>query len=695
MLEAVSLPIIEVGVIVLLALFAGLVMKRLNLASSLGYMIAGMALGPLFLKFLIPDQGIAPLFGEIGLLMLMFYLGLELSIKNFKQNGAVATILLALEFALFFVLGFALARFFGFNEIESLVVAAILPFSSTAVIVKFIIEKGWLEKTESRIAISTLVLEDFLSILVLVFLSSLQTHKSLNLLVLNAVLFTIAAFFVVSRVSKFLLAWLSKTGHSDNPMTLYAIGIGLLVGKLGEFLGLSPILGAYFAGFALAETAYGNRIKRELGFFREFFILFFFVSFGATIQLPSSWAFLGTLVLVLVAFYVVLKILLYGVFGSLLGLNTESAVNAGLLMIAVGEFSIIIASAGAPLTSRPSEILAAAFLLTLLTTMVGPLLFNYRKQILEVFRKVFPENAFRYLRLFSGGTNLVDRISSEHAFQNEYSRLAKSILYNLVIAFAVVYISYASTYEVSLGVIPKISAGILILVMITWPIYRIISDLHYLMGLVVGSLLHSQGFAKPGRKHPLTVHAANVFIGLLLTLLGAGSGAFLYFRNVEPFFILIPLVFFLLALMYLSKSVYSLFEEASSLSAFAESETSQQPELRSLAREFDLRSRKLSELNELRSRAQEEIQIALREGNPARARHLLSAFKKRERSLAESLSGIEKKLERSTMADLESLELEDARALSRLEKQETHTRRALENYFRKQPPNFSRSKKKR
>jgi hypothetical protein len=364
-------------------------------------------------------------------------------------------------------------------------------------------------------------------------------------------------------------------------------------------------------------------------------------------------------------------------------------------MIAVGEFSIIIANAGAPLTSRPSEILAAAFLLTLFTTMIGPFLFNYRTKILELFRKVFPEKAVKNLHLLSGGTNVIDRISNQPAFQSEYSRLAKSILYNLVIAIAVVYISYASTYEVNLGVIPKISASVLILVLITWPIYRIISDLHYLMGMIVHALLRSRGIAKLGRKHPVTDQAANVFIGLVLTAFGVGASAFLYYRQVEFFFLLIPLVFFLLSLMYLSKSVYSLFEEASSLASFAsEGDAAQQPELRSLAREFDLRSRKLSELNEVRSRAQEEIQLAIREGRSERARQLLAGFKKRERALVESLASVEKRLERVTLSGLESLEMEDAAALSRLEKQETHTKRALEHYFQKQPPNLAHKKKR-
>ncbi|MBI5036365.1 cation:proton antiporter [Candidatus Micrarchaeota archaeon] len=332
-LDVSQISVISVGIIAIVALLVGLVLSRLGFASSVGFIIAGVLLGPLGLGLLQPGEGLAEVFGEIGLLILLFYLGLELSVESFKKTGSVALVMVFVESVVAFATGFAISKFFGFTDLQALVVGAMLPFASTAIVVKFLMDNNIMDWFESKIAISSLVIEDFVAILMLVALSSISAAKSLNVLVLNALFFVVAMFFVVRKVSKHALALLDKLGHSDK-MALYAIGVGIVVGYFGELLGISSALGAYFAGFALAETKYGERIKKELGLFREFFILFFFVSFGVTVTMPSSPSMYWLLGALVVA-YIVSKVIAYGIFGTALGFKPKAAMTTGLLMVCI------------------------------------------------------------------------------------------------------------------------------------------------------------------------------------------------------------------------------------------------------------------------------------------------------------------------------------------------------------------------
>src|SRR3990167_8329312 len=129
--ETAAIPIVEIGVIVLAALFFGIIASRFRLPTSIGYILAGFLLGPQIFGFLKPSEGIAQLFGEIGLLLLLFYLGLELSIKKFKESGAFAAVMSVIEMGIPFLFAFIIALLFNFGMLEALVIGAMLTATST------------------------------------------------------------------------------------------------------------------------------------------------------------------------------------------------------------------------------------------------------------------------------------------------------------------------------------------------------------------------------------------------------------------------------------------------------------------------------------------------------------------------------------------------------------------------------------
>src|SRR3989338_6934343 len=210
------LPLTIIGVIIIIAIALSIIAKKLGQNPVLGYIVAGFLLGPLWLNFLNPTDALVVGFGELGLFILLFYLGLEMSLKDFLEAGSSAIGLALIDMVLSVGLGFLL-----------------------------------MQNHAAKLAIAILILQDFLGIMLLVFItSSTNSENSPVLLGITALLFAVAAFFAVSHLSKLVEKWLRQNQFGHTEVTLYALGIGLVVATLASILGLSTALGAYFAGFA-------------------------------------------------------------------------------------------------------------------------------------------------------------------------------------------------------------------------------------------------------------------------------------------------------------------------------------------------------------------------------------------------------------------------------------------------------------
>jgi len=380
MIEA--FPLTTIGVVVLVAFGIGVILKRLGQNSVLGYIFAGILLGPLGVSFLEPSVGLAHAFGEIGLFVLLFYLGIELSLKKFLSTGATATVLAFVDMLALTGGGTLLMLALGYSTLFSLTVGIMLFCTSTAVVAKFIFDKKLNENPGALLALTILIMQDFLALLLLIFLSGVSASGSAWSIGLSAVVFVVAAFTVVRQLSVRVEAWLKSNGFGHSETTLYALGIGLLAAMVGGIFGLSAGLGAYFAGFALSETSAGNRIKNDLGFLREFFLLFFFVGFGTLLfynpatglaALPGidGLAVLAGLVIMLIAVIYLANFFVFGFVGRKMGLSDENASLGALLLTPIGEFAVIVATAVAlVLPVQESQlVLSIAFLLILASVL--------------------------------------------------------------------------------------------------------------------------------------------------------------------------------------------------------------------------------------------------------------------------------------------------------------------------------------
>jgi CPA2 family monovalent cation:H+ antiporter-2 len=488
------LPLTIIGVIIIIAISLSIFFRKIGQNPVLGYILAGFLLGPFgawlaktitpenplvesigSLGFLSPTDPLIIGFSELGLFILLFYLGLELSLKDFLEAGASAIGLAIIDMAASVGIGFAIMQLFGFDFLFSIIIGMMLFSTSTAVVAKFALDKGIMSNYATKLAIAILILQDFLGILLLVFIKSFSSSGGNALgLGLAALVFAVSAFFAVSYLSKKVEKWLRKNGFGHTEITLYAIGVGLVVATLGSVLGLSIALGAYFAGFALAETDSGHKIRKDVGFLRDFLLVFFFVAFGTTLFFDAGT---GELVLfkIPLAFLALLSILLAlgaliahsvscHLFGGFFGLNKRDSSLAAILLVPLGEFVIIIANESGKIFkgTEATFIAPIAFMLILITIIMFQPMYNLRN---------FHEKIFGLLPHPSKKTGPSQLKPHDSYTMKQLKKLAVNAFIALCLAWAAVLLyQELPNFGIPIGYSRQITGAIIFLFFAGYPI---------------------------------------------------------------------------------------------------------------------------------------------------------------------------------------------------------------------------------
>jgi|GEM_PF-770782 len=406
MSEALVLPLTTIGVIIILALFFSLFIRKLGQNEVIGFIIAGFLLGPFLLHFLSPTDPLVVGFAELGLFILLFYLGVELSLKEFLGAGSAIFGLAIIDMILTTGLGVLILLALGHTFLFSIIVGIMLFSTSTAIVAKFLLDNKLMGNAAAKISLSILILQDFLGVLLLVFITTLSasTNQSPVGLGIAAVVFAVSAFYGVYHLSRLVEKWLKENNFGHTEMTLFALGIGLVVATLASVIGLSTAIGAYFAGFALSETKAAYQIKKDVGFLRDFFLVFFFVGFGTTlfydtiadtIAIPSlvELLFMIGLAFILGICAIVAHSLSTRIFGSLFGISAEDASLSSILLSPLGEFVVIIATVAITVLSPAEAKLLSplAFLLIIITLIIFQPLYSLRllhQKILSIIPRI-------------------------------------------------------------------------------------------------------------------------------------------------------------------------------------------------------------------------------------------------------------------------------------------------------------------
>ncbi|MFC2056618.1 cation:proton antiporter [Chloroflexota bacterium] len=381
-------PLAAIAILLAAALVGGMIAHRLKQPIILGYLIIGIAVGPHALA-LVGDVQLVESAATIGVALLMFTLGLEISIAQLREVGKIGVWGGIIQIAATLTLGLITGYFlFRWSLPQSVLFGFIISLSSTAVCLKILMERGELASVHGRIMLAILILQD-IGVVVMMVAIPLMGGMTENLLLTLAIAVGKALLFIGAAIvaGRWVLPWLlgSVGGVRARELfllTVLVLCIGAAVGT--QILGLSIVFGAFLVGLVLRETRFVHQALAEITPLRDIFATLFFISLGMLLDpffLINNWQ---SVMLVVVAI-IVIKLMVIGSIVRLFGYGSRIAILAGVGLFQIGEFGFILAQVGINLGIVLDEfynlILASAIITMLLTPVSISLVFRLHPKL--------------------------------------------------------------------------------------------------------------------------------------------------------------------------------------------------------------------------------------------------------------------------------------------------------------------------
>ncbi|WP_191830453.1 cation:proton antiporter [Pseudomonas fluorescens] len=394
----------DLAVIMLVAGVVTILFHRFKQPVVLGYIVAGFIIGPHTPPFgLIHDEDTIKTLAELGVIFLMFCLGLEFSLRKLFKVGATAFIAAFLEIVLMIWIGFEIGRWFGWSTMDSLFLGAILAISSTTIIVKALNDLKMKNERFAQLIFGVLIVEDILGIGIIALLSGIAVSGSVSSGEVFSTVGKLSLFMIVALVIGILLvprllAYVAR--FESNEMLLITVlglcfGFCLLVVKL-EY---SMVLGAFLIGAIMAESRQLLKIERLIEPVRDLFSAIFFVAIGMMIDPLVLVEYAWPIVVITVA-VVLGKMLSCGMGAFIAGNDGRTSLRVGMGLSQIGEFSFIIAALGMTLQVTSDFLYPVAVAVSAITTLLTPYLIRGADPLSLKLAKVVPRRLARVLSLY-------------------------------------------------------------------------------------------------------------------------------------------------------------------------------------------------------------------------------------------------------------------------------------------------------
>ncbi|MBO4605570.1 MAG: cation:proton antiporter [Bacteroidales bacterium] len=431
----------DLAVILVSAGVFAIISKALKQPLILGYIIAGFLVGPNIDFFPgISSQEAVNQWSEIGVIFLMFALGLEFSFKKLLKVGSSALVTAGTKFLGVFILGFIVGQALSWTTMESVFLAGLLSMSSTTVVLKSFDEMGLKTKPYAGMVFGTLVVEDLIAILLMVLLSTLAVSNkfeggemlfNLGKLAFFLILWFLVGIYVIPTLLKKAKRWIN-----DEILLIVAIGLCFGMVTLASAVGFSSALGAFVMGSILAETIESEHIMKIVSPIKDLFGAIFFVSVGMMIS-PSVIGKYWYIILILVI-VVYLTHIVFSAAGIILTRKgMENGVHTGFSLAQLGEFGFIIASVGVSLGVMRDFIYPIIIAVSVITTFTTPYMIKLADPAYKLLCRKLPA---RWLKAFEPTEE-----KTTVAEQSEWKKLIKAYILRIVlygvILFAIAILS--------------------------------------------------------------------------------------------------------------------------------------------------------------------------------------------------------------------------------------------------------------
>ncbi|QRR03874.1 cation:proton antiporter domain-containing protein [Dyadobacter sandarakinus] len=430
--------IVDLSLILTMAGIITLIFKKLKQPIVLGYILAGLLVGPNFHLFpTITDIKTIEIWAEIGVIFLLFNLGLEFSFKKLVKVGSTAAITGLFEVTLMLVTGFVTGQLLGWDKTNSLFLGGIIAISSTTIIFRAFDELGLKTQQFTRVVLGILVIEDLTAVLLMVLLSTLsisQQFAGYELLQSIAKLFFFLTLWFLGGIFVFPTL-LRRYRNLMNDESVLITSIALCFGMvfLVTKAGFSAALGAFIMGSILAETTHAEKIEHLLKPVKDLFGAIFFISVGMLINpgLLVQYA-VPTAILV---FVVIFGKTIFVTLGAVIsGQPLKQSLQSGMSLSQIGEFSFIIANLGVALKVTGDFLYPIAVGVSVITTFTTPYMMKASEPLYDWLDGVLPEKWRLYLNRYSTSTGGISQTTHWNLILKSY---AQTVILNTVVIVAV------------------------------------------------------------------------------------------------------------------------------------------------------------------------------------------------------------------------------------------------------------------
>lgn len=487
--------IFDLAFILLLGAFVTVFFKWIKQPVVLGYIVAGFLASPHFTYiWSVTSEENIDFWAQIGIIVLLFSLGLEFSFKKLLNTGASAAITALIIVIGMMCVGFCLGHFMGFTVINSMFLGGMLSMSSTTIIIKAFNDLGLRQKKFASLVLAVLIVEDLFAVLMMVILSSIATSNgvggsellySIAKLIFFLVIWFLVGVFVLptafNRCSRFL-----------NQETLLVVSMGLCLGMavFSVACGFSLALGAFVMGSILAGTNYAERIEHVVTPVKDLFGAVFFISVGMMVQPAIVAEYWPSILLLSCA--VIVGMIVFGSFGMLVtGQTLHVAIQSGFSLTQIGEFAFIIATLGMSLGVLEANIYPIVVAVSVLTTFTTPYFIKLSTPFYEFVERHLPER-LRFL-IDRYQTDASKEQAQDNIWHNAMKRYGwRSLIYTvLLVALSIVAQSFVHPWVKNIApdwcdiltVVLTLGAMSPFLVAMLMPFVRVLSN-------------------KPSKKHP-------------------------------------------------------------------------------------------------------------------------------------------------------------------------------------------------
>jgi CPA2 family monovalent cation:H+ antiporter-2 len=420
----------DLGLILGAAGITTLIFKKLKQPLVLGYIIAGLLVGPHFSLFptIIEIENIN-VWAEIGVIFLLFSLGLEFSFKKLVKVGGASSIMALVEVVVMLLLGYLSGQLLGWSTMDSIFLGGILSISSTTIIIRAFEELGVKSQRFAGLVFGVLIVEDLVAILLMVLLSTLAVSQQFAGSEMLGAVLKLSFFLVVWFLAGIFLipTFLRKASKLMNDETLLVVSIALcfLMVILAAQVGFSPALGAFIMGSILAETTKAEKIEHLVASVKDLFGAIFFVSVGILINPATIVEYAGPIALITVV-TIAGKLLSITGGGLIAGQGLKTSIQSGMSVSQIGEFSFIIATLGLTLNVTSDFLYPVAVAVSAITTFTTPYMIQLAEPLYKSVERVLPARWQKSLNEYSSGAQTISTAS-------DWKLVLRSYIINLVI----------------------------------------------------------------------------------------------------------------------------------------------------------------------------------------------------------------------------------------------------------------------